>query len=57
MNRTRRAGGIQLSTPGSSEKMIQKAADSQTDHVFLDPTSTLATYLSKKDTAEARFAW
>jgi citrate lyase subunit beta / citryl-CoA lyase len=36
MNRPRRARRVQLSTPGSSEKMIQKAADSHADHVFLD---------------------
>jgi citrate lyase subunit beta / citryl-CoA lyase len=36
MNRPRRARRVQLSTPGSSEKMIMKAAASNADHVFLD---------------------
>ena len=36
MNRPRRARRVQLSTPGSSEKMILKAAASNADHVFLD---------------------
>lgn len=35
-HRPRRARRVQLSTPGSSEKMIQKAAASSADHVFLD---------------------
>ncbi|MDB6001345.1 MAG: Malyl-CoA lyase [Rhizobacter sp.] len=34
--RPRRARRVQLSTPGSSEKMIAKAAASNADHVFLD---------------------
>lgn len=36
MNRPRRARRVQLSTPGSSEKMMAKAAASNADHVFLD---------------------
>lgn len=36
MNRPRRARRVQLSTPGSSEKMMMKAAASNADHVFLD---------------------
>jgi citrate lyase subunit beta/citryl-CoA lyase len=36
MNRPRRARRVQLSTPGSSEKMMIKAAASNADHVFLD---------------------
>jgi len=36
MNRPRRARRVQLSTPGSSEKMMMKAAASDADHVFLD---------------------
>lgn len=36
MKPPRRARRVQLSTPGSSDKMIQKAAASQADHVFLD---------------------
>src|SRR5882672_7015519 len=36
MKRPRRARRVQLSTPGSSEKMMMKAAASNADHVFLD---------------------
>ncbi|MDP1839282.1 MAG: CoA ester lyase [Reyranella sp.] len=38
----RRARRVQLSTPGSSEKMIQKAAESKADHVFLDLEDAVA---------------
>src|SRR5215468_10402070 len=41
-DRPRRARRVQLSTPGSSEKMIQKAADSKADHVFLDLEDAVA---------------
>jgi citrate lyase subunit beta/citryl-CoA lyase len=41
-DRPRRARRVQLSTPGSSEKMIQKAAQSQADHVFLDLEDAVA---------------
>src|SRR4029079_4011415 len=34
--RPRRPRRVQLSTPGSSEKMMQKASESKADHVFLD---------------------
>jgi citrate lyase subunit beta/citryl-CoA lyase len=40
--RPRRARRIQLSTPGSSEKMIAKAAASDADHVFLDLEDAVA---------------
>lgn len=36
MKQPRRARRVQLSTPGSSDKMIAKAAASNADHVFLD---------------------
>lgn len=36
MKQPRRARRVQLSTPGSSDKMIAKAAASHADHVFLD---------------------
>ena len=38
----RRARRVQLSTPGSSEKMMQKAAASTADHVFLDLEDAVA---------------
>jgi citrate lyase subunit beta/citryl-CoA lyase len=38
----RRARRVQLSTPGSSEKMMQKAASSTADHVFLDLEDAVA---------------
>lgn len=41
-DRPRRARRVQLSTPGSSEKMIQKAAESKADHVFLDLEDAVA---------------
>ena len=42
MTRPRRARRVQLSTPGSSEKMMQKAAASGADHVFLDLEDAVA---------------
>lgn len=41
-DRPRRARRVQLSTPGSSEKMIQKASESKADHVFLDLEDAVA---------------
>ena len=38
----KRARRVQLSTPGSSEKMIQKASESKADHVFLDLEDAVA---------------
>lgn len=40
--RPRRARRVQLSTPGSSEKMMAKAAASDADHVFLDLEDAVA---------------
>jgi citrate lyase subunit beta/citryl-CoA lyase len=40
--RPRRPRRIQLSTPGSSEKMMAKAAASEADHVFLDLEDAVA---------------
>jgi citrate lyase subunit beta/citryl-CoA lyase len=40
--RPRRARRVQLSTPGSSEKMIAKAVASAADHVFLDLEDAVA---------------
>jgi citrate lyase subunit beta/citryl-CoA lyase len=40
--RPRRARRVQLSTPGSSEKMMEKAAASAADHVFLDLEDAVA---------------
>lgn len=40
--RPRRARRVQLSTPGSSEKMMIKAAASDADHVFLDLEDAVA---------------
>lgn len=40
--RPRRARRVQLSTPGSSEKMMAKAAASAADHVFLDLEDAVA---------------
>ena len=47
-DRPRRARRVQLSTPGSSEKMMQKAAESKADHVFLDLEDAVAP-LAKPD--------
>jgi citrate lyase subunit beta/citryl-CoA lyase len=41
-NRPLRARRSQLSVPGSSEKMLQKAAESQADHVFCDLEDAVA---------------
>ncbi len=41
-SRPRRARRVQLSTPGSSEKMMAKAAASAADHVFLDLEDAVA---------------
>jgi citrate lyase subunit beta/citryl-CoA lyase len=41
-DRPRRARRVQLSTPGSSEKMMEKAAASKADHVFLDLEDAVA---------------
>ena len=41
-DRPRRARRVQLSTPGSSEKMMEKAAASAADHVFLDLEDAVA---------------
>ena len=41
-SRPRRARRVQLSTPGSSEKMMAKAAASDADHVFLDLEDAVA---------------
>jgi citrate lyase beta subunit len=38
----RRPRRVQLSTPGSSEKMMQKASESKADHVFLDLEDAVA---------------
>ncbi|MGS0897346.1 HpcH/HpaI aldolase/citrate lyase family protein [Burkholderia stagnalis] len=40
--RPQRARRVQLSTPGSSEKMLAKAAASDADHVFLDLEDAVA---------------
>lgn len=40
--RPRCARRVQLSTPGSSEKMMAKAAASAADHVFLDLEDAVA---------------
>lgn len=40
--RTRRARRVQLAVPGSSEKMLAKAAASNADHVFLDLEDAVA---------------
>jgi citrate lyase subunit beta/citryl-CoA lyase len=42
ITKPRRARRIQLSTPGSSEKMMAKAAASDADHVFLDLEDAVA---------------
>jgi citrate lyase subunit beta/citryl-CoA lyase len=41
-DRPKRARRVQLSTPGSSEKMMQKASESKADHVFLDLEDAVA---------------
>lgn len=42
MSRPKRLRRVQLSTPGSSEKMMAKAAASLADHVFLDLEDSVA---------------
>ena len=42
MSRPKRLRRVQLSTPGSSEKMMAKAAASAADHVFLDLEDAVA---------------
>ncbi|HXN43299.1 MAG TPA: aldolase/citrate lyase family protein, partial [Xanthobacteraceae bacterium] len=42
MERPRRLRRVQLSVPGSSEKMMAKAAASAADHVFLDLEDAVA---------------
>src|SRR5436853_7232616 len=41
-DRPRRPRRVQLSTPGSSEKMRQKASEPKADHVFLDLETAVA---------------
>ena len=41
-NRPARLRRVQLSVPGSSEKMLQKAASSAADHVFCDLEDAVA---------------
>lgn len=50
--RVRRPRRVQLSTPGSSETMMQKAAASNADHVFLDLEDAVAP--NQKVAARAR---
>ena len=54
-NRPRRARRSQLSVPGSSEKMLQKAAQSAADHVFCDLEDAVAP--SAKVDARQKIAW
>lgn len=42
MNKPKRARRVQLAVPGSSDKMMRKAAESQADHVFLDLEDSVA---------------
>src|ERR1700694_2385155 len=42
MERPRRLRRVQLSVPGSSEKMMARAASSAADHVFLDLEDAVA---------------
>lgn len=55
MSRPQRARRSQLSTPGSSEKMLQKAAASAADHVFCDLEDAVAP--SAKVEARGKIAW
>lgn len=55
MTRIPRARRSQLSVPGSSEKMLQKAAESAADHVFCDLEDAVAP--SAKVEARAKIAW
>jgi citrate lyase subunit beta/citryl-CoA lyase len=54
-NRPKRARRSQLSVPGSSEKMLQKGAESNADHVFCDLEDAVAP--SVKVDARAKIAW
>ena len=53
--RVRRARRSQLSVPGSSEKMLQKAAASAADHVFCDLEDAVAP--AAKVEARAKVVW
>ena len=53
--KVKRARRSQLSVPGSSEKMLQKAAASQADHVFCDLEDAVAP--SAKVEARSKIAW
>ncbi|WP_439816496.1 HpcH/HpaI aldolase/citrate lyase family protein [Zavarzinia sp. CC-PAN008] len=53
--RPQRARRSQLSVPGSSEKMLQKGAESQADHVFCDLEDAVAP--SAKVEARGKIAW
>ena len=50
--RPRRARRVQLSVPGSSEKMMRKAAASAADHVFLDLEDAVAPSAKKPARAQ-----
>ncbi len=54
-NHPRRARRSQLSVPGSSEKMLEKAAQSAADHVFCDLEDAVAP--SAKVEARQKIAW
>jgi citrate lyase subunit beta/citryl-CoA lyase len=54
-DRPRRARRSQLSVPGSSEKMLQKGAESAADHVFCDLEDAVAP--SAKVEARQKIAW
>ena len=55
MTRPARARRCQLSVPGSSEKMLQKGAESAADHVFCDLEDAVAP--SAKVAARDKIAW
>ena len=55
MTRPSRPRRSQLSVPGSSEKMLEKAAQSRADHVFCDLEDAVAP--SAKVEARAKIAW
>lgn len=52
VTRKRRARRVQLSVPGSSEKMMRKAAASAADHVFLDLEDAVAPIAKKAARAQ-----
>lgn len=54
-HRPKRARRSQLSVPGSSEKMLQKGAESSADHVFCDLEDAVAP--SAKVEARSKIAW